>query len=64
LVRAKNTSTGDKPWWVNLWREKRPVLLVGIAVGGWGNRGVATLLDKDGVRRLCELRRLEAVSTR
>jgi hypothetical protein len=61
LIRVKNTSTGDPPWWVKLWREKTPVLVMSTPEPGVSVSDVQ-ILDVDGTLKWCEVRRLEVIN--
>lgn len=61
LVRAKNTSTGDKPWWVKLWRERTPFLVAKLMVDDYADER-AEIIIGGGERKCCRRCRLEVVS--
>ena len=60
LIRIKNTSTGDPPWWVRLWREKTPVLVMSTPEPGVSVADVQ-ILDVDGTLKWGEVRRMEVI---
>ena len=60
LVTAKNTSTGDREWFIKLWRDRTPVLLVYLYDGDSHNPREACVLH-EGERMYCEPRRLMVV---
>jgi hypothetical protein len=60
LVRIKNTSTGDPPWWVRLYREKTPVLVMSTPEPGVSDLDTQ-ILDTDGTLKWCEVRRMEVL---
>ena len=59
LIRIKNTSTGDSPWWVRLWREKTPVLVMSTPEPG--GAGYVQILDVDGTLKWGNVRRMEVI---
>jgi hypothetical protein len=61
LVRIKNTSTGDPPWWVKLWRDQAPVLVVSTPEPGVSVADVQ-ILDIDGIRTWGDCGRMEVIS--
>ncbi len=63
LIRIKNRKTGDPPWWVRLWREETPVLVMSTPEPGVSVADVQ-ILDVDGTIKWGEVRRLEVISER
>ena len=61
LIRIKGTSTGDPPWWVRLWREKTPVLVVSTPEPGVSVADVQ-ILDADGILKWGDCGRMEVIS--
>ena len=61
LIRIKNTSTGDPPWWVRLWREKTPVLVMSTPEPGGVGYDDIQILDVDGTLKWGNVRRMEVI---
>jgi hypothetical protein len=61
LVTVRNTSTGDSPWVVDLYRERTPVLVVKTNVGVDNTTEHCAILY-EGRQRFIEKHRLKVVS--